>query len=39
VFKIGIDLGGTKTEGVLLDEDLEILNENEFLQSKITKRS
>jgi fructokinase len=25
VFKIGIDLGGTKTEGVLLDEDLEIV--------------
>ena len=25
MFKIGIDLGGTKTEGVLLDEDLEII--------------
>ena len=25
MFKIGIDLGGTKTEGVLLDEDLEIV--------------
>jgi len=25
VFKIGIDVGGTKTEGVLLDEDLEII--------------
>ena len=25
MFKIGIDVGGTKTEGVLLDEDLEII--------------
>ena len=25
--KIGIDLGGTKTEGILLDEKLEVLLE------------
>jgi len=32
--KIGIDLGGTKTEGILLDEKHNILNVNALKHTK-----
>ena len=33
--KIGIDLGGTKTEGILLDEELQVIERNVFPQIKV----